>query len=169
MLLCNRLNIHLLLSSSYYWLEEVAGLRSCSAISPNQYKWESSVCSPNQNWDGLRNPTDKFRFWFRLFKNSIPSQSWSLGPSESNKPRPFRLFWLCVVFCSGRAELPNDNEVNRNNATGNKPDNKDGDKDGSKDKDDKESWESAAAFIRRKNRERRYRNRTIGTAEEALR
>lgn len=61
--------------------------------------------------------------------------------------------------------MPNDNEVNRNNATGNK----DRDKDGSKDKDDKESWESAAAFIRRKNRERRYRNRTIGTAEEALR
>ncbi|WKY06721.1 hypothetical protein Q1695_006699 [Nippostrongylus brasiliensis] len=33
----------------------------------------------------------------------------------------------------------------------------------------KESWESAAAYIRRKNRDRRIRNRTIGSTEEALR
>ncbi|KAK6752737.1 hypothetical protein RB195_003882 [Necator americanus] len=33
----------------------------------------------------------------------------------------------------------------------------------------KESWETAAAFIRRKNRDRRNRNRTIGAPEELLR
>ncbi|CAD6194814.1 unnamed protein product [Caenorhabditis auriculariae] len=37
------------------------------------------------------------------------------------------------------------------------------------DHEGKESWESAAAYIRRKNRERRHRNRTIGTADEVLR
>ncbi|PIO74473.1 kinase domain protein [Teladorsagia circumcincta] len=33
----------------------------------------------------------------------------------------------------------------------------------------KESWESAAAYLRRKNRDRRIRNRTIGSTDEALR
>ena len=33
----------------------------------------------------------------------------------------------------------------------------------------KQSWETAAAYIRRKNRERRIRNRTIGAPEEVLR
>lgn len=39
----------------------------------------------------------------------------------------------------------------------------------SQDSDGKDTFESASAYIRRKNRERRQRNRTIGTAEEALR
>ncbi|CAB3409499.1 unnamed protein product [Caenorhabditis bovis] len=38
-----------------------------------------------------------------------------------------------------------------------------------KESEGKETWETAAAYIRRKNRERRIRNRTIGTAEEAYR
>ena len=39
----------------------------------------------------------------------------------------------------------------------------------SQESDGKDTYESASAYIRRKNRERRQRNRTIGTAEEALR
>ncbi|EFO93810.1 CRE-UNC-82 protein [Caenorhabditis remanei] len=39
----------------------------------------------------------------------------------------------------------------------------------SQESDGKDTFESASAYIRRKNRERRQRNRTIGTAEEALR
>ncbi|CAL2040285.1 unnamed protein product [Caenorhabditis brenneri] len=39
----------------------------------------------------------------------------------------------------------------------------------SQESDAKDTYESASAYIRRKNRERRQRNRTIGTAEEALR
>ncbi|CAP26475.2 Protein CBR-UNC-82 [Caenorhabditis briggsae] len=39
----------------------------------------------------------------------------------------------------------------------------------SQESDGKDTHESASAYIRRKNRERRQRNRTIGTAEEALR
>lgn len=31
-----------------------------------------------------------------------------------------------------------------------------------------QKWESAAAYIRRKNRERRLRNRTIGTPDEII-
>ncbi|CAJ0931157.1 unnamed protein product, partial [Mesorhabditis belari] len=45
----------------------------------------------------------------------------------------------------------------------------DGEDGGEKGTTGKHSWESAAAYIRRKNRERRIRNRTIGDPEDVLR
>ncbi|CAJ0579938.1 unnamed protein product, partial [Mesorhabditis spiculigera] len=93
------------------------------------------------------------------------------GPTTASRPRPQAYTRRAISSVGETADLvahylgrAQAKEKEKENVESPEKDDEAG-----KDKAGKHSWESAAAYIRRKNRERRIRNRTIGDPEDVLR